>query len=500
MPVPVVAATNSGNVTSSVTDVPVGEPGTTISGDVVAIGVVSDDTNHAADLWDNVTLKPLGFTLIDQAGLTGQTNLDVSTGVFLKVIDGTESWPITCTAGEAGRQSWVSARVTGVNNSAPLDGSGTPYEPNGTGATHDVTGFTTSEDDCLAFTIFGGDGGDTGPHTFSGSWASEVQDSQGSGPGVSISLSSLGIATAGATGTNTVSFAGSIDDGGAGLQFTFAPAGADTEDDLLADDVQSTSEITSPNVGQEHTLAANDVQSLSQVDSPVVGQEHILLADDTESASEITTPTASESHILLSVSVESNSEISIPLVGQAHVLDANDIQSTSEISNPAISQEHIILAADIESASEVSISAIKQVHIFDAVNIQSLSEVSAPVLTELSGDILLADDVESASEVNNPALIEIYVFSATNAESASEVSIPAFWQEHVISADDIQSLSELSLPALFENAIFEWIEQCPDDAVWTKHSASSGSWLEAIKDDSDWVEQSSDDINTKRCS
>lgn len=90
--------------------------------------------------------------------------------------------------------------------------------------------------------------------------------------------------------------------------------GGGTEHALLADDVQSTSEVSSPSLGQVHVLDATNVQSTSQLTSPVLGQSHVLTADDVEAASEVSAPvlSASGEHALLAVSVEARSELSTP--------------------------------------------------------------------------------------------------------------------------------------------------------------------------------------------
>lgn len=143
------------------------------------------------------------------------------------------------------------------------------------------------------------------------------------------------------------------------IRVTYTPAAP--EDNLLADDVQSTSEVTTPAIGQEHVLLANDVESASEVGAPAVGQEHALLADDVESASELSTPTASESHILLADDVESASEVTTPSIAQIHVLDATDVESASELTAPVLGQEHVLLADDVQSLSEVGNPVLAEV-------------------------------------------------------------------------------------------------------------------------------------------
>ena len=220
-------------------------------------------------------------------------------------------------------------------------------------------------------------------------------------------------------------------------------------DDLLANDVESASEVTAPSVGQEHALNATDVESASEVTSPAVGQDHQLLADDVESATEVTLPTLAESHVLNATDVESASEVTAPSIGQVHALNAADTESASELTAPALGQDHQLLADDVESASEVTAPAVGQAHALLADDVESTSEVTAPTLTEVIGeDNLLAEDVESASEVTAPAVGQEHALLSTDVESASEVTAPVLAIVHPLLADDVESTSEITVPSL----------------------------------------------------
>jgi len=218
------------------------------------------------------------------------------------------------------------------------------------------------------------------------------------------------------------------------------------EHDLLADDVESASEITAPTVGQEHGLLADDVQSTTELTAPVLSESNILLADDVESSTELTSPSIGQEHDLTVTSVESASELTSPSVGQEHGLLADDIESASELTNPTLSESHILLADDVESSSEITGPAIGQEHTILADDIESATEVSSPVLSQLY--VLSATSVESASEVSGPVLAEVHVLIANSLESASEITVPGLGQEHGLLADDVESASELTDPEL----------------------------------------------------
>jgi len=192
------------------------------------------------------------------------------------------------------------------------------------------------------------------------------------------------------------SWSGTYNVGGVAIEVKAATSGTDV---LLANDVESASEVSSPAVGQKHVILANDIESASEASSPAVGQKHILLADDVESSSEVTTPSVGQEHGLLANDVESASEVTSPAIGQEHALLANDIESASEFSSPAVGQEHALLANDIESASELSTPSITEV----------------PAGT----DALLANDIESASQVSVPSLSVIGAATSTGSSGGA---------------------------------------------------------------------------------
>lgn len=162
-------------------------------------------------------------------------------------------------------------------------------------------------------------------------------------------------ATAGATGSFTATISTSEDE--ANFVLALEPAATSSEDDLLADDVESSSEVTSPAIGQEHDLAATSVSSNSEVTSPGVGQEHSLAADDVQATTEVTTPSLSESHALLADDLETTSEVTSPSVGQVHGLFAVDVQAAAEVSLPALGEP---LTVTVSQRHTISLTEIRQ--------------------------------------------------------------------------------------------------------------------------------------------
>ena len=221
-------------------------------------------------------------------------------------------------------------------------------------------------------------------------------------------------------------------------------------DDLLADDVESASEVTSPSIGQTHALTSTDVESASEVSVPAIGKAHALNAFDIKSATEVSAPALAETHALTADSVESGSEVSSPAIGQAHALLSDDPESATEVSTPAVGQVHGLGADSVESGSEVSLPSLSESHILAALDVESSTEVNLPALGQVHA--LLVDSVESLSELSQPSLGQDAQLLADDVESATEVSTPALGQEHALSAVSVEAQTELTTPALTEQS------------------------------------------------
>ena len=242
-----------------------------------------------------------------------------------------------------------------------------------------------------------------------------------------------------------------------GLGYTKDIDAGGTVDDLLAENVESASEVTAPGIGQEHVLNADNVESASNLSSPVlievIGQDD-LTADNVESASEVTSPNIEQKHVLVAVNIESASEVSSPAIGQKHALLADDVESASNLSSPVLTDigaAHVLHPDNVESASEVTAPNVGQVHKLTVVSVESSSEVSSPTLAENLDD-LLADNVESASQVSVPSLSIVHNLLADNVESASEITTPAVTDIPAgtvpLFAENVESASEVSAPQL----------------------------------------------------
>lgn len=222
-------------------------------------------------------------------------------------------------------------------------------------------------------------------------------------------------------------------------------------DVLTADDVQSTSEVSAPVIGQEHVLNAADTQSTSEVSTPVIAQVQVMLATGAESTSEVTAPVIALITPLLANDAESASNVSTPVVGQIHAILTDDALSLTEVTAPVIGQTHSILVSSVDSGSELSGPIITQEHVLLAGDAESAVELTQPALAE--SNVLLANSIESATEVTAPVIQQSHALFADSVESMMELTAPAIGQKHGLGATSIESASELTLPVLIGGSL-----------------------------------------------
>lgn len=118
---------------------------------------------------------------------------------------------------------------------------------------------------------------------------------------------------------------------------------------LLADDVESASELSAPSVGQEHALLANDVESASDLTAPVLWNGDVLYAASVESATEVTSPVlAFEPSVVITWA---EYLVTIPII---KTLNAEDVESATEVSYPIVRVIHSLHPSSISSATTTS--------------------------------------------------------------------------------------------------------------------------------------------------
>ena len=194
------------------------KPSNILAGDLLLIIVGSDDDTASAQ-WDDATLKPSGFTLINESG---NTTADAHSAAFYRVADGTEGTTINVPAQSSDDFWGYYIHVTDVNPSNPIHVIGSAYNGGSTG-THNVPGVTTTAANALAFYVLSGDGGDLDPFSVGGAWTEGGEIGAGTGGGNGSGVWGTRLMTSpGATGNAAVTMSAS--DSASGFQFALAPA------------------------------------------------------------------------------------------------------------------------------------------------------------------------------------------------------------------------------------------------------------------------------------
>jgi len=116
-----------------------------------------------------------------------------------------------------------------------------------------------------------------------------------------------------------------------------------TSVDLLADDVESSTEVSSPAITQEHGLTSTDSESSTEVTTNDITQEHVLDATDPESSTEVTAPAITQDHQLTRTDSESASEVSTPALTEENALTVVDVESSTEVTSPALAEEFFVM-------------------------------------------------------------------------------------------------------------------------------------------------------------
>jgi hypothetical protein len=193
-------------------------PKNVAAGDLLLI-IVGNDDNSATAQWDNVSLKPTGFTLINEAGDATQ---DCHIAAFYRVADGSEGSSFSVPAQSSDDLAAVCVLVSGQHVLAPINAVGADAS-DASPAPFSITELTTTLANCLGFAVAAYDGADDGGYTWGGTgWSELVEVRSGSTSNESsITAATKSIASAGASGAATVDPA--VDDGMVGFQFAVGP-------------------------------------------------------------------------------------------------------------------------------------------------------------------------------------------------------------------------------------------------------------------------------------
>ena len=171
------------SVTSVNAEISIAEPSGVVAGNLL-IYIVGNERNVATAQWDDSTLKPSGFTLINTAG---NADPDTHVAAFWRIATESEADPMVCNCQEAALQEGWYLRITGAHGTTPIDVVGADY--NGLSAqTHAIPEITTLAVDALAFYLVASDGGDTATHSVDGTWGEVTEDAQATSGGLAMSF------------------------------------------------------------------------------------------------------------------------------------------------------------------------------------------------------------------------------------------------------------------------------------------------------------------------
>ncbi len=219
-------AANSAGATASSLDLT--KPSGVVTGDLLVIMAGSDDATAVAQ-----------FTMADGSwtkdGEAGTSVADAHIAMFWKISTGDETATQTVSHSVAVDElyGWY-LRISGTHASTPLHASDYTGEI-ASASSFDITGITTTVDECRVFYALAFDGGDGSPFSIAGTGWAEI-DEENSGTAGTDACGVFGSkdmgATQGETGTATVG--SSVTDGASYFQFAVAPpAGADTENPVI---------------------------------------------------------------------------------------------------------------------------------------------------------------------------------------------------------------------------------------------------------------------------
>jgi cellulose synthase/poly-beta-1,6-N-acetylglucosamine synthase-like glycosyltransferase len=227
---PAVASYEPASSSGAANSLTLTKPSSVQVGDLLLI-IVGNDDNTATAQWDDVTYKPSGFTLINEVG---NSTVDCHAAAFYRVADGTEGSTIDVSAQSADDYWGFYIRVTGIDQSTPINATGADSTSSGTSIS--ITSVDTSVAETLAFYNMCYDGADDGGFTASDTgWSETAEGRNGTtSSNASGSWGTKQVATAGATGAVTVTPV--VSDGMGGFQFAVAPSNAPSAPTLYNED------------------------------------------------------------------------------------------------------------------------------------------------------------------------------------------------------------------------------------------------------------------------
>lgn len=192
------------------------------AGDYVIIVVGNDDSTATAQ-WDDSTLKPTGFTLINEAG---DVTRDCHVAAFWRKIDGTEGSSFSIPAESADNMWAYCELLSSVDQTTPIPhvGADSVNSNAGPSSALSISQMTTTVADCVLRAVYAYDGGDAAGFATSGTGWSEITEvyADTSSAGASGGVSGKTMSGTGATVACAVNPSFATTDGMVGFQFAIA--------------------------------------------------------------------------------------------------------------------------------------------------------------------------------------------------------------------------------------------------------------------------------------
>lgn len=357
MAVPVLESIGAVGRFENATSVTLAKPTGLAVGDLSLV-IVFDDTHQNGTFWSAKT----GWT---KAFEIGDSTADAHMAVYWRETDGTEAANEVFSRSQADHGWGVWLRVSGANTTAPIDGPGSTWS-NAGATSHVIPGFTTSEDDVLAFYALAFDGGDGQPFGQPTGWTEQTEDNCGTTTGNHSSgvFGTKAMATAGGTGNATVS--SNVSDGGIGNQFGIKATSGQTVTIGLATETDTAQPVTSAKTQSIGLASETDTaQALTALKAQAIG-----LATETDTAQPVTWSKA----VTLGLATETDTAQAVTALKTATIGLATETDTAQAV---ALGGQVVTIGLASETDTAQPLSSAKTQAIAQAIETDTAQAVTA---------------------------------------------------------------------------------------------------------------------------
>lgn len=225
MAVPVIESWQSAQATSFPSSITITKPSGVVAGDLLLICLSDDYNADGLFQYDDSTNKPSGFSLVTRWN-AGTAPDQTNGAIFSKVADGGEgsTFNVPCrSTNHYGIVGWC-LRISGHGETAGSAHKIGTYSSVSSTA-FNITGVTTTVDDCLCLYLHATAGGDQAPYSVAGPWTElDEQSTTATASSASGSIGSRSLATAGASGNAAITSTSAPTNYNNGIQIALQPA------------------------------------------------------------------------------------------------------------------------------------------------------------------------------------------------------------------------------------------------------------------------------------